>query len=185
MNTSTSVWEDHHHRSSFLPNTSLADNDFASLLGTDIVDDPQTPVLLQDFESKGNLCNITTTVLIDISIKSGTIEHVHIRKNYSIDETEEYRELFKEFRDMFSWSYEEIPGIDPSILVHEIKTYPISRPVRKKLRQVRPRKAMTIKVEVEKLLKEGFIYPIPLMEWVSNIVPMNKNRGTIRDCIDF
>ena len=26
---------------------------------------------------------------------------------------------------------------------------------------------------------------MPLTEWVSNIVPMNKNQGTIRVCIDF
>ena len=41
-------------------------------------------------------------VPIDISVKYGTIEHVHIGKNYSIDETEEYRALFKEFEDIFS-----------------------------------------------------------------------------------
>ena len=92
-----SVWEDHHHRSSFLPNTSSTDNDFVSLLGTDIVDIPQTPVLLQDFDSEGNLCNITKMTPIDISFKPGTIEHVHIGKIYSIEETEEYRALFKEF----------------------------------------------------------------------------------------
>ena len=95
INTSTSVWEDHHHRSSFLPNTSSADNDFVPLLGTNIVDNPQTPVLFQDSESKGNLCNITKMVPINISVKSRTIEHVHIGKNCSIDETEEYKELFK------------------------------------------------------------------------------------------
>ena len=73
-----SVWEYHHHRSLFLPNTISTDNDFVSLLGTDIVETLQTPVLLQDFESEGNLCNITKTTPIDISIKPGTIEHVHI-----------------------------------------------------------------------------------------------------------
>ena len=102
MNTSTSVWEDHHHRSSFLPNTSLADNDFVSLLGTDIVKISQTPVFLQDYESEGNLCNITKTTLIDISVNPRIIEHVHVGKNCSIEETEEYRALFKEFRDIFS-----------------------------------------------------------------------------------
>ena len=56
MSTNESIWEDHHHRSSFLPNTSLTDNDFVSLLGTDIVDDPQTPVLLKNSKSEGNLC---------------------------------------------------------------------------------------------------------------------------------
>ena len=78
MNTSTSIWEDHHHKSSFLPNTSSADNDFVSLLGTDIVDNPQTPVLLQDSESKGNICNVTKKISIEKLVKSGTIEHVHI-----------------------------------------------------------------------------------------------------------
>ena len=57
-------------------------------------------------------------------------------------------------------------GIDPSIVVHEIKTYPTAKPVRQKLRQFHPRNAIAIKAEIEKLLKDGFIYPIPLMEWV-------------------
>ena len=76
-------------------------------------------------------------------------------------------------------------GIDPSIMVHEMKTYPMAKPIRKKLRQVHPRKAAAIKVEIEKLLKDGFIYPIPLTEWVSKVVPVNKKQGTIRVCIDF
>ena len=65
-------------------------------------------------------------------------------------------------------------GIDPSIVVHEIKTYPIARPVKKKLLQVHPQKAMAIKDEVKKIMKEGFIYPITMIKWVSNIIPVNK-----------
>ena len=76
-------------------------------------------------------------------------------------------------------------GIDPSIVVHEIKTYPTTKPVKQKLRQVHPRKAATIKAEIEKLLKDGFIYPVPLMEWVSKVVPINKKQETIRVCINF
>ena len=67
-----------------------------------------------------------------------------------------------------------MPGIDPSIVVHEIKTYPTAKPIRSKLRQVHPRKAAAIKANIEKLLKDGFIYPVPLTEWVSNIFPVNK-----------
>ena len=78
-----------------------------------------------------------------------------------------------------------MPGIDPSIVVHEIKTYRTAKLARKKLRQVHPRKAATIKAEIEKILKAGFIYPVPLMEQVSNVVPINKKQGTIRVCIDF
>ena len=46
-------------------------------------------------------------------------------------------------------------------------------------------KAPAINVEIEKLLKAGFIYPIPLTEWVSNPIPVDKNQGAIRICTDF
>ena len=65
-------------------------------------------------------------------------------------------------------------GIDPSIVVHDIKTYPDARPVYQKLRPVHPRKTAAIKAEIEKLLKAGFIYPVPLTDWVSNVVPVMK-----------
>ena len=96
-----------------------------------------------------------------------------------------YTSLFKEFRDIFAWSYEEIPGIDPSIVKNEIRTYPDSKPVRQNLRPVNLRKEAVVKDEVEKLLKSGFIYPIALTKWVSNPVPVDKKQGTIRVCTDF
>ena len=47
MSVNESIWEDHHHRSSFLPNASSAGFDLVSLINTDIVTHPQTHVLLQ------------------------------------------------------------------------------------------------------------------------------------------
>jgi hypothetical protein len=67
-----------------------------------------------------------------------------------------------------------MPGIDPKIVEHEITTYPDAKLVRQKLRLVNPNKAATIKIEVEKLLKAGFICPIYLTQWVSNPMPVNK-----------
>ena len=97
MSMNEPIWEDHHHRSSFLPNTSLVDHYFASLFTTDIFKTPQTSILLQNTDSKGNLCNITPTNTIDILAKPGTLEHVHVGKNWSTEESEAYRALFKEF----------------------------------------------------------------------------------------
>ena len=91
------VWEDHHHGSSFLPNASSVDFDLVSLISINIVNDPQILVLLQDKDSKGNLCNITKTTSIDISFKPETLEHVHVGPNCSIEKTKSYRALFKEF----------------------------------------------------------------------------------------
>ena len=76
-------------------------------------------------------------------------------------------------------------GIDPWIVEHEIKTYLNVKPVRQKLRAINPKKAPTIKAKIEKLLKAGFIYPVPLTEWVSNPVAVNKKEGKIRVCTDF
>ena len=128
---------------------------------------------------------ISPTIPIDIFVKPGIVEHIHIGSSCSEEEIRTLTSLFKEFRDVFAWSYEEMPGIDPSIVIHEIQTYPHTKPVRQKLRPIHPRKAAAIKAEVEKLLKAGFIYPVPLTEWVSNIVPVNKKQGTIRVCIDY
>ena len=106
MSTYESIWEDHRHRSMFLPNTSSVNHDYASLFPTDIVNVPQSPILLQDTDSEGNLCKITKKNPIDISAMPGTLEHVHVGQNYSAEEYEAYRALFKEFRNVFAWSYE-------------------------------------------------------------------------------
>jgi hypothetical protein len=78
-----------------------------------------------------------------------------------------------------------MPGIDPKIVEHEITMYLDAKPVRQKLRLVNPKKAVAIKVEVEKFLKAGFIYFIHFTQWVSNPVPVNKKQGMILVCTDF
>ena len=78
-----------------------------------------------------------------------------------------------------------MPGINPRIVEHEIRNYLDAKPIRQCLRAVNPGKAPAIKVEVEKLLNDGFIYPVPLTEWVSKPIPMNKRKGTIHVCMDF
>ena len=95
MSTDEPVWEDHHHRSSFLPNASLIDFDLESLISTDIVRDMQMPVLLQDIDSEGNICNITKTNPIGISVEPEIVEHVHVGQNFLMEETENFISLFK------------------------------------------------------------------------------------------
>ena len=76
-------------------------------------------------------------------------------------------------------------GIDPRIVEHEINTYPNAKPIRQRLCAVNPRKAPAIKAEIGKLLKSGFIYPIPLTEWASNPIPVDKKQGAICICTNF
>jgi hypothetical protein len=46
-----------------------------------------------------------------------------IQIDFSTYEIQTYTTLFKEFHDIFSWTYEETLGIGPRIFKHEIKTY--------------------------------------------------------------
>ena len=67
---------------------------------------------------------------IDISVKPRIVENIHIGVTYYFDEVQVYTSLFREFHDVFTWYYEEMPNIDPSIVVHEIPTYCGAEPVR-------------------------------------------------------
>ena len=73
---------------------------------------------------------------IDISVKPKIIENIHIGASCSLEEISTYKALFQEFCEIFSWSYEEMPGIDPSIVVHEIKTYLDAKPARQRLHPI-------------------------------------------------
>jgi hypothetical protein len=135
--------------------------------------------------SEGNLSNISPTIPLDIFVKPRIVENVHIGASCSSNEVVTYTSLFKEFCDIFAWSYKEMSGIEPEIVIHEIKTYPDAKPIWQRLHPVHPCKAAAIKLEVEKLLKDFFIYPLALTDWVSNLVPIDKKQGTIRVCVDY
>ena len=65
---------------------------------------------------------------INISIKLGVIENIHVGFTCSPKEIQVYTSPFREFRDVFAWSYEEMPRIDPSIVVHEIPPIQVRSP---------------------------------------------------------
>ena len=44
---------------------------------------------------------------------------------------------------------------------------------------------MLVKKELNKLLVAKIIFPIQHTTWVANLVPVRKNYGEIRICIDF
>jgi hypothetical protein len=183
--TEDTPWDDGHHHSILFLEQHTVENYQRILTPSTVVVISTVPETTHDVFAEGNLSNISPTIPIDISIKPGIVENVHIGASCSSDEIVTYTSLFKEFCDIFAWSYKEMPGIDPAIVIHEIKTYPSAKPVWQRLRPVHPRKVVVIKLEVEKLLKAGFIYPVALTDWVSNLVSIDKKQGTIRVCVDY
>nr|CAN83640.1 hypothetical protein VITISV_001524 [Vitis vinifera] len=57
----------------------------------------------------------------------------------STDERDRLIHLLRSYLDVFAWSYEDMPGFDPSIVQHHLPTLPHARLVKQKLRRLHPR----------------------------------------------
>ena len=58
--------------------------------------------------------------------------------------------LLKEFKEVFAWPYKNMPGIDTDIVQHCIPRNPIVKPIKQKLRRMKPEWTLKIKEKVEK-----------------------------------
>ena len=95
-----------HHRLYFLPKLDRVECDEFKVTLSDKVDSPMVPLISPIQISKGNMDNLSPSIPINISHDPGKIENVYIGADCSLDEIKEYTNIFKEFHDVFSWSYE-------------------------------------------------------------------------------
>jgi hypothetical protein len=134
----------------------------------------KNPIPAPDAFEEGNMANISPTFKINISITNGIVEEITIGVACTPQEITAYKALFQEYRDIFTWSYTEMPGLDPSIVEYRIDTWSNITPVLQKQRLLHPSIATAIKAEIDKLRAADFIYPIAYTSWVSNPIPINK-----------
>jgi hypothetical protein len=90
MSLEETPWDDSHHHSSFFLKPETIETHPDTLVLPEILTDSHHDVL-----SEGNLGNISTTIPIDISVKPGIMENIHIGASCSPDEIQTYTTLFK------------------------------------------------------------------------------------------
>ncbi|XP_057540741.1 uncharacterized protein LOC130818595 [Amaranthus tricolor] len=90
-----------------------------------------------------------------------------------------------EFRDVFAFSTEEMPGIPTSVMCHKLDIKPGYKPVKQKLRHQGKERIEAAREEVEKFLRAGFIKECKYSDWLSNVVLVKKANGKWRMCVDF
>ena len=89
-------------------------------------------------------------------------------------------------RDVFAWSHKDMPGIDPSVMVHRLNVSPSFPPIRQKKRVFAPEQDQAIAEEVRKLQEASFIREVYYPEWLANVVMVKKASGKWRMCmVDF
>jgi hypothetical protein len=84
--------------------------------------------------------------------------------------------LLREFQEVFAWSFEDMPSIDPDIAQHRIPTLPKVKHDKQKLRRMKPEWMLKIKEKVIKQLKASFIKVVEQTNWVANIVHVPRYR---------
>ena len=78
-----------------------------------------------------------------------------------------------------------MPEVDRSISQHTILTYPNMKPIKQKLRRMRPKWAEKVREEVKKQIDMGFLEVVKYPEWLVNIVPVPKKDGKVRIYVDY
>ena len=99
--------------------------------------------------------------LIPILLEDGNKEHtVQIRSNLDQVTKELLTLLLQRNADIFTWTPMDLPGINPSVMVHSLNVDPKYHPFKQKKRSFAPKRQKAIAEEVNKLLDTSFIWEV-------------------------
>ena len=92
-------------------------------------------------------------------------------------------EFLKSNLDVFAWTHDDMPSIDPSTVCRKLNVDPSIRPIKQKRRVFAPEKNQAISDEVEKLLAAGFVREVYYPNWLANVVMVKKSNTTNGECV--
>jgi ribonuclease HI len=122
---------------------------------------PKSVVRLEkfyDFEDKFKKtvnCKTNSSSLSYEKVNLGTSENpqcINLGLGCSRQEKAAFVKLFKEFKDVFAWTYDDLKTFDPNIIQHVIPMKPQTLPFQQKLRKMHPKLEPTVQKELNKLL---------------------------------
>jgi ribonuclease HI len=70
---------------------------------------------------------------------------INLGTRCSEQEKSTFKKLFKEFMDIFAWTYDDLKFFDPNIIQHIIPMKPQTQPFQQKLRKIPPKLEPTVK----------------------------------------
>ena len=71
-----------------------------------------------------------------------------------------FMKLFREFKDVFAWTYEDLKTYDTKIIQHVIPLKEDAKPFQQKLRKMHPSLEPLVKKNLNKLLATKIMCPI-------------------------
>ena len=81
----------------------------------------------------------------------------YVSSSLTRKEEKQHLELLFEYKDVFAWSYKEMPRFDPKVAVNRLSIKRSISPKKQPQRHFRPELVPKIEKEVNKLIEAGFI----------------------------
>ncbi|CAL8153332.1 unnamed protein product [Prunus armeniaca] len=104
----------------------------------------------------------------------------------NLSKKESYHQLLLEYKDVFAWTYKEMPGLDPKVAIHHLAVKPGTHSIKQTQHHFCLELLNQIEVEVDKLITAGFIREVKYPTWIANIIPVKKQiTGKIRIFVGF
>ena len=99
-----------------------------------------------------------TEVLEDVPLdKRNPEKFTRIGTSMEMKTKQDLVHFLKKSMDVFTWSHEDMSGIDPSVITHRLNVYSSSKPMRQKKRVFASERDNDIKEEVQKLTMAKFL----------------------------
>jgi len=138
---------------------------------------------LEQFEHKPKP-NLSETEAINLG-SNEEVKEIKISLHVKKEIRDAIIQLLFEYKDVFAWSYDDMPGLSVDLVVHKLPTHPDFPPVQQKRRKFKPDVSEKIKEEIMKQLNANVIQTIRYTTWLANVVPVPKKDGKTRVCVDY
>ena len=112
-------------------------------------------------------------------------KYVNLGKCCSPGERFKFIQFFQQYKDIFTWTYEDLKTYDTHIIHHVIPIKTGAKQFQQQLRKMHPKLEPLIHNEVKKVLDTKIIFKVRHSEWVANLVPVKKTSREISLCVDF
>ncbi|RDX96592.1 hypothetical protein CR513_20731, partial [Mucuna pruriens] len=101
------------------------------------------------------------------------------------EEEEMLTAVLKSNYDVFAWSAQDMPGVDPEFMCHQLSVDRNAKPIAQKKRKMGEEKREAAKQEIHKLITAGFVREVQYPTWLANVVMVRKANGKWRMCTDY
>ena len=115
----------------------MEDDDVTSVNHVTIIEETKEQSSIEN-DAEDALPTFEEGVQATVEINIGSAEDLKpicVNANLSPEEEIAYTELLKEYKDVFTWTYKEMPGLDPKVVVHYLSIRHGVRPTKQAQRR--------------------------------------------------